>query len=263
MSAQRLIAEDVQVSYGHIRAVQGASIELGAGITALVGANGAGKSSLVKAIAGLERCAGGSVRLGDGRDITGVPSHRRVRELGIVLVPEGRGTLPRMTVAENLELGLRIGRRRRADRGEQGGGAEIEEELLTLFPHLKERYRVHSRFLSGGEQQMLSIARALAMEPDYLLVDEPSLGLAPAIVQSLFGAIRDVVLRRGIALLLIEQDTRAALALSDRAYVMMRGRIELEGAADEIAEGPLLRAAYLGEHGDEHAHERGKEVAER
>jgi branched-chain amino acid transport system ATP-binding protein len=235
----RLIVEDVCVDYGTIRAVQGASLAIAPGITALVGSNGAGKSSLVKAIAGLEKATSGSVRTSDGRDVTHLPSDRRVRELGIVLVPEGRGALPRMTVAENLELGVRIGRKRRA-------GATIE--LLDLFPQLKQRHRVQARFLSGGEQQMLSIARALAMEPEFLLVDEPSLGLSPAIVVSLFQTIREVVAQRGIALLLIEQDTRAALALSEYAYVMERGRIELAGRSEEIAEGPLLRAAYLGAH---------------
>jgi branched-chain amino acid transport system ATP-binding protein len=176
-----------------------------------------------------------------------MPAHRRVRDLGIVLVPEGRGVLPSMTVAENLEFGLRIGalraaRERRSEEGLTRAG------LFELFPQLQDRYRVQARYLSGGEQQMLSIARALAMAPKFLLVDEPSLGLSPAIVASLFNTIKRVVVEREIALLLIEQDTRAALSLSDYAYVMERGRIELEGPSREIADGPLLRAAYLGAH---------------
>jgi branched-chain amino acid transport system ATP-binding protein len=247
MTPAGLVVDGVSVRYGSIRAVQGASLELPAGIVALVGSNGAGKSSLVKAIAGLERTVEGSVRTRDGRDLTHMPAHRRVRDLGIVLVPEGRGVLPSMTVAENLEFGLRIGalraaRERRSEEGLTRAG------LFELFPQLQDRYRVQARYLSGGEQQMLSIARALAMAPKFLLVDEPSLGLSPAIVASLFNTIKRVVVEREIALLLIEQDTRAALSLSDYAYVMERGRIELEGPSREIADGPLLRAAYLGAH---------------
>ena len=237
-SRPKLLVSGIDVAYGAVRAVHGASLELGAGITALVGANGAGKSSLVKAIAGLEPC-GGTIALDDGRDVTRLPSHRRVRDLGIVLVPEGRGVLPRMSVAENLELGLRVGRARDAE-------ADAEERLLELFPQLRARYRTSARYLSGGEQQMLSMARALAMKPAYLLVDEPSLGLSPATVTALFTSIRSVVAEQEIALLLIEQDTRAALELADHAYVMERGRIALEGASEELAAGPLLRAAYLG-----------------
>jgi branched-chain amino acid transport system ATP-binding protein len=247
MTPAGLVVDAISVRYGSIRAIQGASLVLSPGIVALVGSNGAGKSSLVKAIAGLVPTAEGSVRTRDGRDLTHMPSHRRVRELGIVLVPEGRGVLPSMTVAENLEFGLRIGAARRA-RGHRPDGGPTTAGLLELFPQLHERYRVQARYLSGGEQQMLSIARALAMEPEFLLVDEPSLGLSPAIVASLFETIRRVVVERDIALLLIEQDTRAALALSDYAYVMERGRIELEGPSREIADGPLLRAAYLGAH---------------
>jgi branched-chain amino acid transport system ATP-binding protein len=247
MTAAGLVVDGVSVRYGSIRAVQGASLELSAGIVALVGSNGAGKSSLVKAIAGLERTAEGSVRMSDGRDLTHMAAHRRVRDLGIVLVPEGRGVLPSMTVAENLEFGLRIGAARAA-REQSAGKGLTRAGLFELFPQLQDRYRVQARYLSGGEQQMLSIARALAMAPKFLLVDEPSLGLSPAIVTSLFNTIKRVVVEREIALLLIEQDTRAALALSDYAYVMERGRIELEGVSREIADGPLLRAAYLGAH---------------
>jgi branched-chain amino acid transport system ATP-binding protein len=241
-----LTVEDLHVDYGHIRAVQGASLSVSLGITALLGSNGAGKSSLVKAIAGLERPTSGTVRLADGRDITRATPHRRVLDLGIVLVPEGRGTLPRMTVLENLAFGLRIGEQRARSKTRLDRAMVTKNDVLALFPQLERRLKVQARYLSGGEQQMLSIARALAMDPDILLVDEPSLGLSPAVVKTLFSSISKVVAERRIAMVLIEQDTTAALSLSDYVYVMERGCIELAGPSDSIAEDPRLRTAYLG-----------------
>jgi branched-chain amino acid transport system ATP-binding protein len=243
---QRLGVRDLQVGYGNIRAVQGASLAITTGITALVGANGAGKSSLVKAIAGLVPVRGGEVTLPDGRSILRIPSHRRVRELGIVLVPEGRGVLPAMTVRENLEFGLRVGRRRRAEGTTTSDAAGRLEPLIELFPQLRDRLQSAARLLSGGEQQMLSLARSLASAPSILLIDEPSLGLSPSVVVSLFAAISDVARRDGIALLLIEQDTKAAIALSDYVYVMERGEILLHGPSADVAANPALRDAYLG-----------------
>ncbi|WP_448005558.1 ABC transporter ATP-binding protein [Agromyces bauzanensis] len=244
--AEMLVVRDLHVSYGTIRAVQGVSLSISAGITALVGANGAGKSSLVKAIAGLALPRSGAIALGDGTSIIRTPSHRRVRDLGIVLVPEGRGVLAAMTVRENLEFGLRVGRYRVArDLAATDAGPRIDT-LLDLFPQLKDRLRSEARLLSGGEQQMLSLARALACAPSILLIDEPSLGLSPAMVVSLFEAIGDVAARDGIGLLLIEQDTRAAMRLADYTYVMERGEIALEGESAEVAASTALRAAYLG-----------------
>ena len=242
----KLAVRDLQVGYGNIRAVQGVDLEITTGITALVGANGAGKSSLVKALAGLVPVRSGDVTVPSAGSILRIPSHRRVRDLGIVLVPEGRGVLPAMTVRENLEFGLRVGRRRR-DRGlvARDDVGRIDP-LLELFPQLRDRLSSAGRLLSGGEQQMLSLARALACAPSILLIDEPSLGLSPAVVVSLFEAIGAVVERDGIALLLIEQDTQAAIGLSDHLYVMERGRISLAGPSAEVALDPALRAAYLG-----------------
>lgn len=241
-----LAVRDLHLAYGTIRAVQGVSLSITAGITALVGANGAGKSSLVKAIAGLAVPHSGAIALADGTSILRTPSHRRVRDLGVVLVPEGRGVLADMTVRENLEFGLRVGRYRVA-RGlaPRDAGGRLEP-LLDLFPPLNDRLHSDARLLSGGEQQMLSLARALACAPSILLIDEPSLGLSPAMVVSLFEAIRDVAARDGIAMLLIEQDTQAAMRLSDYTYVMERGELVLQGESAEISASAALRAAYLG-----------------
>ena len=248
---ERLVVQDLHLAYGTIRAVQGVSLSITAGITALVGANGAGKSSLVKAIAGLAVPQAGTISLGDGTPILRTPSHRRVRDLGVVLVPEGRGVLADMTVRENLEFGLRVGRYRVARGLSSTDAGGLLEPLLELFPQLRDRLQSEARLLSGGEQQMLSLARALACAPSVLLIDEPSLGLSPAMVVSLFEAIRDVAARDGIALLLIEQDTRAAMRLSDYAYVMERGEIALHGASADVAASSALRAAYLGAAADE------------
>jgi branched-chain amino acid transport system ATP-binding protein len=234
---------DVEVSYGRIRAVQNVSIEVQRGaVTALVGANGAGKSSLLKSIAGLVPIRHGRVEIPGGTDVTREPAHERIRRLGVTLIPEGRGVFGQMTVEENLQLGMRVGAMR-------ASSEEVEasrEQVFELFPVLRERRSLNARYLSGGEQQMLTIGRALLMEPTVLLVDEPSMGLAPKVVKSIFDALREVLERRLITVLLVEQDSELALRIADYAYVMEQGRVETGGRARAVAEDPRLRAAYLG-----------------
>ncbi len=234
-----LRVEGVDVSYGRIRAVQGASLKLRRGtITALVGANGAGKSSLLKAIAGLVPVDAGRVVLDGGREVTSVPAHARVRELGIVLIPEGHAVFGEMTVDENLSVGARVGRHR--------GQQDRRDHVFELFPVLQERGGFQARYLSGGEQQMLAIGRALLMDPAFLLVDEPSMGLAPLVVRTIFRTLRSVLEERQITVLLVEQDSELALGIANYAYVIERGRIETAGPAAELRSDRRLQEAYLG-----------------
>jgi branched-chain amino acid transport system ATP-binding protein len=225
----------VSVSYGRIRAVQSVSLAVRAGeLVALLGANGAGKSTLLRTVAGVRHPERGRIVL-DGRDITRLPSHRIAR-LGLRLVPEGRGLLRRMTVRENLEMGQYA--RRRRDAGSL-------DAALRRFPVLAARREQIAATLSGGEQQMLAIARALVGEPRLLILDEPSLGLAPLVVQEVFDVIRQLK-RDGTTILLVEQNARQALAVADRAYIMETGAIVLEGPAAELAAGAEVQRAYLG-----------------
>jgi branched-chain amino acid transport system ATP-binding protein len=234
-----LRVEGVDVSYGRIRAVQGASLELRRGtISALVGANGAGKSSLLKAIAGVVPVDTGRVVLDGERDVTGLPAHVRVRELGIVLIPEGHAVFGEMTVDENLSVGARVGRHR--------GQPDRRTDVFELFPVLEERRSFQARYLSGGEQQMLAIGRALLMDPAFLLVDEPSMGLAPLVVRTIFRTLRSVLEERQITVLLVEQDSELALGIANYAYVIERGRIETAGTAAELRSDRRLQEAYLG-----------------
>ncbi len=234
---------DLDVSYGHIRALQRVSIDVQPGsITALIGANGAGKSTLLKAIAGLVPVRRGKVELPAGVNITKMPAHERVRKLGLAMIPEGRGVFGRMTVAENLALGSKIGARRFPG----ANPAERLQEVYELFPVLLSRRDQPGRFLSGGEQQMLTIARAILMEPSILLVDEPSMGLAPRVVKSIFEILSDILKKKGITVLLVEQDTKLALSIAEYAYVIRRGQIEAHGSARDIAADPRLLEAYLG-----------------
>jgi branched-chain amino acid transport system ATP-binding protein len=236
---------DLEVAYGRIRALQGVTIEVKQGtITALVGANGAGKSTLLKSIAGLVPNRRGRVEVPAGVDITRVPPHERVRRLGLVLVPEGRGVFGGMTVEENLALGTRVAEARRKVTG--ASAVSSTDEVYQLFPILLERRKLQARYLSGGEQQMLGIGRALLMEPSILLIDEPSIGLAPLVVKSIFKTLHDVLNQKGITVLLVEQDSTLALAVAEHAYAISHGTIELSGAARDIAMDPRLRAAYLG-----------------
>jgi branched-chain amino acid transport system ATP-binding protein len=229
---------NVSVSYGPIEAVSNASIEVGQGqVVAIVGANGAGKTTLLKAIAGLMQPRSGDIYF-EGQAITASAAHRRV-QLGIALSPEGRQVFADQTIRDNLELGAYVRRL---------GAADLEaaiEEQYQLFPRLRERQDQMSATLSGGEQQMLAIARALMGAPRLLLLDEPSLGLAPLIIKEIFAIIRDLR-ARGITILLVEQMANLALRLADQAYVLDSGRITMSGTGAELLAHPEIRKAYLG-----------------
>jgi branched-chain amino acid transport system ATP-binding protein len=224
---------DLEVRYGGIRAVKGIALEVAAGeLVCLIGANGAGKSSTLKAICGLVPVHTGSVRYA-GDEI----SRARVHELprrGLVMVPEGRGIFPQLTVQENLAIGAYA-----------HGNGDPEPQYAT-FPRLKERRRQIAGTLSGGEQQMLAIARALMTRPKLLLLDEPSMGLAPLMVAKIFEIVRDIA-QRGVTILLVEQNARLALELASRGYVMESGAITLGGEAAKLLADPRVREAYLGE----------------
>ena len=229
--------QDLHVAYGHVEAVRGVSLSVCAGqIVTLIGPNGAGKSSTLAAIAGLVRPASGRIAL-EGRDVTGLPSHRAVSS-GIVLVPEGRAVLARMSVEENLQMAAE-------SRPPVARSAALIEAQYQRFPVLRERRRLPAGQLSRGEQQMLAIARGLLMRPRILLLDEPSMGLAPLLVQQIFATI-EAIHREGTTLLLVEQNARLALKISDYGYVLERGRIALEGPAKDLAADARVRAAYLG-----------------
>ena len=233
-----LEVEGLEVSYGAVRAVRGVSLSVAEGeLVTLLGANGAGKSSTIMAIAGAVRPAAGRVRL-SGRDVTGARPERLVR-LGVATVPETRDVFPDLTVADNLRLGAFIRRRRTSE------VAADRDRLFEQFPVLAERANQPAGTLSGGEQQMLVIARALMSRPRVLFLDEPSLGLAPVIVERIFQMIAELK-ASGLTILLVEQNARKGLAVADRAYVMRLGRIEAEGTADEIAATSELKALYLG-----------------
>ena len=238
MSAPLLAVEDLRVAYGPIEAVSGVSFSVAPGdVVAIVGANGAGKTTLLNAICGLVPATGGRVRF-DGRDITGLAPHRRVAA-GIALSPEGRQVFPDQSVADNLELGAYARGLSAADL------ASAMEEQFAFFPRLRERREQPAVTLSGGEQQMLAIGRALMANPRLLLMDEPSLGLAPLVIKDIFRAIarlRD----GGMTILIVEQMANLALAVADRAYVLETGRVTLTGTGQELLRHPQVRAAYLG-----------------
>ena len=232
-----LTVENLEVSYGDVRALDGVSLEVAEGaIVAIVGANGAGKTTLIRTIAGMLRPARGSIRLRES-DIAGLPSHR-VCNLGIGQVAEGRQVFPTLTVLENLEMGAMLPRAR----AEQGQNLE---RVLALFPKLAERKAQAAGTLSGGEQQMLAIGRCLMGKPDLVMFDEPSLGLAPAIVQELLKTIRDLN-RDGLTCVLVEQNVAVSLKLASRAYVLENGRVTLSGSGEELLADDRVRQAYLG-----------------
>jgi len=234
-SAALLEVEDLHVSYGKIRAVQGVSLTVPeSGVVALIGANGAGKTTLLRAISGVVRARQGAVRF-DGEDLVGLPVHRIVRRR-VVQVPEGRGMLARMTVLENLRLGA-------FTRRDEAEGAL--ERAFTLFPRLRERRGQLAGSLSGGEQQMLAIARAMMARPRLLMLDEPSLGLAPLLVREIFRIIPRLT-AEGTAVLLVEQNARMALQCATHAYVLQTGRVVLSGPAAELLAAPEVQRAYLG-----------------
>lgn len=232
-----LEARHLTVAYGGIKAVKDASFEIKEGeLVCFIGANGAGKSSLLKSLCGLVPAAQGAIHF-QNQSITHLPVHEIVRR-GIALVPEGRGIFSRMTVKENLEMGAYA-------RNDQSINADMEKSF-ALFPRLKERMRQQAGTLSGGEQQMLAIARALMGRPKLLLLDEPSMGLAPLMVQKIFETIREVS-KAGMTILLVEQNAKLALEVSHRGYVMESGAITLSDAAAALAANPEVRRAYLGE----------------
>jgi branched-chain amino acid transport system ATP-binding protein len=230
-----LEVDELSVSYRTIRALDGVSFRVGRGeVVALLGANGAGKSTLLRAVAGVLAPAAGRVRF-EGTDITGWASYRIARR-GLRLVPEGRGLLARMTVWENLLMGqyaTAVGARGDLD------------AVLEHFPILGQRRRQIASTLSGGEQQMLAIARALVARPTLLMLDEPSLGLAPRLVRQIFGVVADLK-REGVTIVLVEQNARQALAIADRAYILETGQVVLSGPAAELAAGEAVQRAYLG-----------------
>jgi branched-chain amino acid transport system ATP-binding protein len=226
----------IHTFYDQIEALKGISLQVREGeIVSLVGSNGAGKSTTLMTVSGVLRPRGGALQLFD-RDITGLPPHRIV-ELGISQVPEGRRIFPRLTVRENLEMGAFL---------KKTDFASSLDRVYTLFPLLKERERQSGGTLSGGEQQMLAIGRALMSGPRLLLLDEPSLGLAPIFVSKIFRTIKEIN-AEGITVLLVEQNARAALKLSHRAYVLEGGRVKLQGKGEELLNNDQVRKAYLGD----------------
>jgi branched-chain amino acid transport system ATP-binding protein len=228
---------DLDAAYGDIRVLSGVGLSVGAGeIVALLGPNGAGKSTLLNTIAGLFRPRAGSIRW-KGEDLTAVRPHL-VIERGVALVPEGRRLFGSMTVEENLELGAFAARARR----EMAAGFE---RVYALFPDLRERRRQLVRALSGGQQQMVAVGRALMAQPVLLMLDEPSLGIAPRLVASIFAALAEIN-RAGVAIFLVEQNVHAALTLAHRAYVLESGRIASQGRAADLLRDSHVRRAYLG-----------------
>jgi branched-chain amino acid transport system ATP-binding protein len=232
-----LAVDRLAVHYGGIRAVQGVTLEVAEGETiCVIGANGAGKSTTLRALVGLAPAAAGRITYA-GRDITALPVHARAR-LGLSLVPEGRGIFPRMTIIENLRMGAYQHRDRTAVRQDL-------ERVLALFPRLAERQAQVAGTLSGGEQQMLAVGRALMSRPRLLLLDEPSMGLAPLVVEKIFATLREVA-AQGVTLMLVEQNANLALQLSDRGYVLDNGRVAISGRAADLLQDPRVRTAYLG-----------------
>ncbi|WP_040327579.1 ABC transporter ATP-binding protein [Acidovorax delafieldii] len=240
MSHELLRIEDLHVYYGAVQALKGVSLHVQAGeVVTIIGGNGAGKTTLMRCISGLEPAAGGRV-LFQGKDLAGIPGHKRVA-LGIAQSPEGRQVFADQTVRDNLVLGAY---HRRAS------AAEIEADIqaqFERFPRLGERQQQMAGTMSGGEQQMLAIARALMARPQLLLLDEPSLGLAPLIVKEIFDTIRSLR-TQGVTILLVEQMANQALAVADRGYVLETGCITLQGPGAALRRDPKVRAAYLGGH---------------
>jgi branched-chain amino acid transport system ATP-binding protein len=236
-AAPLLEVDGIDVFYGDVQVLYGLSFQVREGeIVTLLGSNGAGKTTTLRAVSGLRPPRAGDVRF-RGRSLLGVPAAARV-DLGIALVPEGRELWPQLTVVENLELGA-YGRRARA------GAARNLARVLALFPRLAERRRQLAGSLSGGEQQMCAIGRALMSEPTLLMLDEPSLGLAPVVVEQVMSVVAELH-RAGSTVLLVEQNLRQALAIADRGTVIETGRVRLEGPSASLAANPEIRAAYLG-----------------
>ena len=235
----RLEIKDLHVFYGKIEAIKGISVVVNQGeIVTLIGANGAGKTTTLKTVSGLRPVSSGAI-IFDGQDISGMSAHERV-EIGISQVPEGRGIFPGMTVLENLEIGKYFRKDRRAEMNED------LEKVYHLFPRLKERTSQAGGTLSGGEQQMLAIGRALMARPKVLLLDEPSMGLAPMMIQNIFNIITEINTALGTTILLVEQNAQQALQRAHRAYVLETGKVVKEAKASDLLNDPAVREAYLG-----------------
>jgi branched-chain amino acid transport system ATP-binding protein len=229
---------DLQVSYGPIAALHGVSLSVPLGaIVTLIGANGAGKSTLLRSVSGLIPSQGGGVTY-DGADITNLPAHRLVAR-GLAHVPEGRMVFANLTIQENLDMGAFL-------RRDRSGIATDLDYVFTLFPRLKERRRQSAGTLSGGEQQMLAIGRALMGAPRLLMLDEPSLGIAPMLTRAIFAKITEISRERGLTILLVEQNVNLALEVSSHGFVLETGRILLSGPAADLRANPKVREAYLG-----------------
>ncbi|MEO6502759.1 MAG: ABC transporter ATP-binding protein [Jatrophihabitantaceae bacterium] len=236
MSEALLQVEDIEVRYGAIRALKGVSFEVNEGeVVALLGANGAGKTTTQKTVSGMLQPTLGQI-IFDGERIDGIPPHKLI-SMGVCHVPEGRRVFPRMTVHENLEMGAF--RFKRPD-------MQVFEHVLELFPRLRERIKQPAGTLSGGEQQMLAIGRALMGKPRLLLLDEPSMGLAPLIVKQIFDIVREIN-SSGVTVLIVEQNAAQALGLANRGYVLETGELVLSGTGRELLADDRVRAAYLGE----------------
>jgi len=233
-----LKVKGLQVNYGGIQAVKGVDLEVGQGeLVTLIGANGAGKTTTMKAITGLKPYSGGDIEY-MGQSIKGVPTHELLKR-GLAMVPEGRGIFARMSILENMQMGAYL-------RNDADGIQKDTERMFGFFPRLKERASQYAGTLSGGEQQMLAMARALLSRPKLLLLDEPSMGLSPIMVEKIFEVVREIS-KEGLTVLLVEQNARLALQAANRGYVMDSGTVTMSGDAKIMLDDPKVRAAYLGE----------------
>ncbi|MFI5014366.1 MAG: ABC transporter ATP-binding protein [Hyphomicrobiales bacterium] len=238
MTAPMLEIRSLDLFYGDAQVLDGVSMDVAAGeFVAIVGANGAGKTSLIRTVFGMQKPTRGAIRF-EGREIAGEPPHR-ICDIGIGQVAEGRQIFPNMSVAENLEMGAAIPRARR-------GARETLDKVLVLFPRLAERRRQSAGTLSGGEQQMLAIGRCLMAQPRLIMLDEPSLGLAPVVVDQVMQVIRDLNKAGGITIVLVEQNVAQSLSLADRGYVLENGRIAMSGSGAALLADDRVRKAYVG-----------------
>ncbi|WP_345796174.1 ABC transporter ATP-binding protein [Castellaniella sp. MT123] len=238
MAATMLKIKGLRVNYGGIQAVKGVDMEIGQGeLVTLIGANGAGKTTTMRAITGLQLYSGGDIQY-QGQSIKGIPAYELLKR-GLAMVPEGRGIFARMSILENMQMGAYL-------RNDADGIQKDVDRMFGYFPRLKERAKQLAGTLSGGEQQMLAMARALISKPKLLLLDEPSMGLSPIMVEKIFEVVRDIS-KEGLTVLLVEQNARLALQAANRGYVMDSGSITMSGNASDMLDDPKVRAAYLGE----------------